>query len=134
MGPRLVRPARPALGLLAQASRRADLRRLDLHRRLQFTSRRLQTTLDEAQADRIVLAAVSAGPELEQMAQQLWREEKPDEYFFFEVYGSAVVEHLITMHGARLCAGPSRRTLPCCPTTVRVTPIGTSPSSRGYSS
>jgi hypothetical protein len=70
----------------------------------QFTSRRLQTTLDEAQADRIVLAAVSAGPELEQMAQQLWREEKPDEYFFLEVYGSAIVEHLITMHGARLCA------------------------------
>jgi hypothetical protein len=70
----------------------------------QFTSRRLQTTLDEAHADRIVLAAVSAGPELEEAAQQLWREEKPDEYFFLEVYGSAVVEHLITMHGARLCA------------------------------
>ena len=36
--------------------------------------------------------------------QQLWRDEKPDEYFFLEVYGSAVVEHLTTMPGARLCA------------------------------
>src|SRR5882672_303010 len=80
-----------------------------------FTSRRLQTTLDETQADRIVLAAVSAGPELEQMAQQLWREEKPDEYFFLEVYGSAVVEHLITMHGARLCAWAESQDLAVLP-------------------
>jgi hypothetical protein len=80
-----------------------------------FISRRLQSTLDEAQADRIVLAAVSAGPELEQMAQQLWREEKPDEYFFLEVYGSAVVEHLITMHGARLCAGAESQNLTVLP-------------------
>jgi hypothetical protein len=81
----------------------------------QFTSHRLQTTLDKAQADRIVLAAVSAGPELEQMAQQLWREEKPDEYFFLEVYGSAVVEHLITMHGARLCAWAESQDLAVLP-------------------
>jgi hypothetical protein len=51
-----------------------------------------------------MVAAVSAGEELEQHAQQLWRDEKPDEYFFSEVFGSAVVEHLITMLGARLCA------------------------------
>ncbi len=37
-------------------------------------------------------------------AQQLWHDGKPDEYFFLEVYGSAVVEHLVTMTGARLCA------------------------------
>ena len=46
----------------------------------------------------------SAGPELEAEAQKLWRDGKPDEYFFLEVYGSAVVEHLVTMTGARLCA------------------------------
>jgi hypothetical protein len=51
-----------------------------------------------------VLVSVSAGPELEREAAQLWSDEKPDEYFFLEVYGSAVVEHLITMAGARLCA------------------------------
>jgi hypothetical protein len=35
---------------------------------------------------------------------RLWSDEKPDEYFFLEVYGSAVVEQLVTMTGARLCA------------------------------
>jgi hypothetical protein len=69
-----------------------------------FTSSRLQSTLLQAQAHAAVMVAVSAGPELEQEAQRLWREEKPDEYFFLEVYGSAVVEHLTTMTGARLCA------------------------------
>ncbi len=69
-----------------------------------FSSRRLRKMLADAEADGAVLAAVTAGPELEAEAQRLWREEKPDEYFFLEVYGSAVVEHLITMTGARLCA------------------------------
>ncbi|MGD9633923.1 MAG: hypothetical protein AB7G28_15660 [Pirellulales bacterium] len=69
-----------------------------------FESERLFATLAQAQADAVVLVAVSAGPELEQHAQQLWLEEKPDEYFFLEVYGSAVVEHLVTMKGAELCA------------------------------
>jgi hypothetical protein len=69
-----------------------------------FTSGRLRTTLAEAAADRAVVAAVSAGPELEEEAQARWREGKPDEYFFLEVFGSAVVEHLVMMTGARLCA------------------------------
>jgi len=68
-----------------------------------FSSRRLLDTLQQAEAHGAVLIAASAGPEAEQYAQQLWREEKPDEYFFLEVYASAVVEHLITMAGARLC-------------------------------
>lgn len=69
-----------------------------------FSSTRLRTTLQSAAADRAVLVAVSAGPELEEEAQALWRDGKPDEYFFLEVYGSAVVEHLVTSTGARLCA------------------------------
>ncbi|HEY4233503.1 MAG TPA: hypothetical protein VGM76_08755 [Lacipirellulaceae bacterium] len=81
----------------------------------QFASPRLVQTLDDAEADRIVIVAVSAGPELEETAQQLWREEKPDEYFFLEVYGSAVVEHLITMHGARLCAWAESQDLAVLP-------------------
>ncbi len=51
-----------------------------------------------------MLVAVSAGPEIEQQAHRAWLQEKPDEYFFLEMYGSAVVEHLTTMTGARLCA------------------------------
>lgn len=71
---------------------------------VRFHSSRLRTTLAEAAADRAFLVAVSAGPELEEEAQVRWRDGKPDEYFFLEVYGSAVVEHLVTMTGARLCA------------------------------
>src|SRR5215210_1118933 len=69
-----------------------------------FISKRLQSTLQQAEADGVVLVAVSAGPEVEAEAQRLWKEEKPDEYFFTEIYGSAVVEHLVTTIGARLCA------------------------------
>jgi hypothetical protein len=71
---------------------------------VRFNSSRLRTTLVDAGADRAFLVAVSAGPELEEEAQVRWRDGKPDEYFFLEVFGSAVVEHLVTMTGARLCA------------------------------
>ena len=74
-----------------------------------FHSTRLRNTLDTAGAHGAVLAAVSAGPELETEAQARWRDEKPDEYFFLEVYGSAVVEHLATGTGARLCAWADAR-------------------------
>lgn len=50
------------------------------------------------------LVAVSAGPELEEEAQRRWRDGLPDEYFFLEMYGAAVVEHLTTLAGAKLCA------------------------------
>jgi len=69
-----------------------------------FDSQPLRKMLDESKADRAVIAAVSAGPELELEAQTLWQAEKPDEYFFLEMYGSAIVEHLIALTGARLCA------------------------------
>ncbi|HUI56830.1 MAG TPA: hypothetical protein VLY04_17770 [Bryobacteraceae bacterium] len=69
-----------------------------------FHSKRLQNTLENAAASGVFLVAASAGPEAEQEAQRLWQEEKPDEYFFLEIFASAVVEHLFTMAGARLCA------------------------------
>lgn len=71
---------------------------------VRFNSPRLHRTLADAGADSAVLVAVSAGPELEREAQRLWKAEKPDEYFFLEVFGSAVVEHLAMVTGARLCA------------------------------
>jgi hypothetical protein len=80
-----------------------------------FASKRLRDTLEQAEAHGAVMVAVSAGQEVEEQSQRLWREEKPDEYFFLEVFGSAVVEHLITMAGARLCAwadGQSMAVLP----------------------
>ncbi len=68
-----------------------------------FHSRRLRALLEQAGAGGAVLIAASAGSALELEALRLWREEKPDEYFFLEVFGSAVVERLITVAGARLC-------------------------------
>jgi len=69
-----------------------------------FTSRRLVKTLRDADAHSVAMVAVSAGSEVVEESQKLWREEKPDEYFFLEIFGSAVVEHLVTATGARLCA------------------------------
>jgi hypothetical protein len=80
-----------------------------------FHGHELLRNLNDADADGMIVAAVSAGPELEAAAQQAWREEKPDEYFFLEMYGSAVVEHLVTMAGAQFCAwaeGVHRGVLP----------------------
>jgi len=68
-----------------------------------FASPRLKRTLEEAGAHSVILAAVGAGGEAEDEAQRRWAEEKPDEYFFLEIYGSAVVESLMTALGARLC-------------------------------
>jgi hypothetical protein len=70
---------------------------------VRFSSQRLRTTLVNAEADGILLVAVGAGAEAEEEARRLWIEEKPDEYFFLEVYASAVVEHLTTLAGAWLC-------------------------------
>ena len=69
---------------------------------VKFSSRRLKSTLEQAQAHSAILVAVGAGEEAEQEAGRRWAEEKPDEYFFLEVYASAVVEHLATATGARL--------------------------------
>jgi hypothetical protein len=70
---------------------------------VRFAGARLRQALLDATAHGVVLVAVGAGPELEAEAARRWRDEKPDEYFFLEVYGSAVVEHLVTQAGARLC-------------------------------
>jgi hypothetical protein len=69
----------------------------------EFHSTRLARTLAGAEAHGAILVAVGAGPEVEERTQQLWIEEKPDEYFFLEMFSSAVVEHLTTLAGARLC-------------------------------
>jgi hypothetical protein len=69
----------------------------------------------DANAHGIVLAAASAGPEAEVEAQKLWLEEKPDEYFFLEVYASAVVEHLTMQLGARICAAAEARGIATLP-------------------
>jgi len=72
--------------------------------RVTFSAPRLGYFLNGAQAHSAALVAVSAGRECEEKARELWGEEKPDEYFFLEVYGSAVVESLVAAAAFRLCA------------------------------
>jgi hypothetical protein len=80
-----------------------------------FASKPLRKTLVDAEAEGAIIAAVSAGPEVEEEAQRLWKDEKPDEYFFLEVFGSAIVEHLVTTTGARLCAWAEGRSMAVLP-------------------
>jgi hypothetical protein len=70
----------------------------------EFRVERLRQQLTDAETNTVFLAAVSAGSECEEMARYLWLENKPDEYFFLEIYGSAVVEHLIAQAGSRICS------------------------------
>jgi hypothetical protein len=71
--------------------------------RVPFTSKRLRSTLQQAEAHSVILVAVGAGPEAEEESRRRWQDEKPDEYFFLEIFASAVVEHLAATTGARLC-------------------------------
>jgi hypothetical protein len=80
-----------------------------------FSSRRLQSTLQQAEAHSVFLVAAAAGPEAEEHANRLWREDKPDEYFFLEIFAAAVVEHLFAAAGARLCAWAEERQMAVLP-------------------
>ncbi len=71
---------------------------------IEFSSKRLREILSEADAHSLLLVAVSAGKECEEHARALWNDDKPDEYFFVESYGSAVVEQLITVASSHICA------------------------------
>jgi hypothetical protein len=80
-----------------------------------FTSKRLESTMQQAEAHSAILVAVGAGPEAEEEARKRWEEEKPDEYFFLEMYSSAVVEHLTTLTGANLCDWAERHEMAVLP-------------------
>ena len=86
--------------------------RLDGH---EFYSKRLRDSFAEAGAHRAMLVAVSAGKECEERARQLWQESKPDEYFFLEIFGSAVVEYLVTLANGRICGWADQRQMAALP-------------------
>jgi hypothetical protein len=69
----------------------------------EFSSKQLFDQFAEARVESAVVLAVSAGRECEENAWQLWQQSKPDEYFFMEIFGSAVVEHLVTLASGRIC-------------------------------
>ncbi|HUG11824.1 MAG TPA: hypothetical protein VMM36_12460 [Opitutaceae bacterium] len=70
---------------------------------LHFDSAQLLAHLKRHGAEAAMLVAVSAGRECEEHARQLWNEGKPDEYFFLEIFGSAVVEELVATTNGRVC-------------------------------
>lgn len=82
---------------------------------VEFSSSQLRKTLEDAQAHSVMLAAVGAGVEAEDESQRRWEDGKPDEYFFLEIFGSAVVEHLTTATGARLCDWAEKRGMAVLP-------------------
>jgi hypothetical protein len=75
----------------------------------------LRRRLRHAQAESVVLGAFSAGRELEAEANRSWREDKPDEYYFLEVFGSAVVEQLAWDAGSQLRESAAPRGLAVLP-------------------
>jgi hypothetical protein len=75
----------------------------------------LRDILFEARAHSALLVAISAGKECEEHARQLWNEGKPDEYFFLETYGSAVVEQLIAVASGRVCAWADQNKMAALP-------------------
>jgi hypothetical protein len=68
-----------------------------------FSSNKLLEIFSEAEAHGAVLLVVSAGKECEEYARELWSDDKPDEYFFLESLGSAVVEQLIAQASGHIC-------------------------------
>jgi hypothetical protein len=80
-----------------------------------FSSRRLHDSFAAGAAHSAIVVAVSAGNECEETARQLWQESKPDEYFFLEIFGSAVVEHLIALASGRICAWADRQQMAVLP-------------------
>lgn len=74
-----------------------------------FAGPALRDRLGACDAHGTCLVAVGAGPELEARARALWLENRPDEYFFLETYGAAIVESLMTAAARRLDAWAATR-------------------------
>lgn len=81
----------------------------------EFASVRLHEHLRQAGVQRAMVVAVSAGRACEQQARALWEEGRPDEYFFLEVFGSAVVEHLVASLNGRICDAAAQAGLAAIP-------------------
>lgn len=82
---------------------------------IEFRSPELRTYLEQAGARRAMFVAVSAGRAGEEHAQRLWHEAKPDEYFFLETFGSAVVENLVAAIHGQVCADAEQAGLSALP-------------------
>jgi hypothetical protein len=82
---------------------------------VEFRSAQLHAHLRGHEAQGAMLVVASAGPEAEEEAARLWLAGKPDEYFFLEMYASAVVEDLVARLSGRICDLASSRGLMAVP-------------------
>ena len=80
-----------------------------------FQSKAVLERFHKGEASDIFLFAASAGKECEEQAHKLWKESKPDEYFFMEMFGSAVVENLVTQTSSKLCGWAEEHKLAILP-------------------
>lgn len=65
-------------------------------------SRALARRLRQGAAPALVAVAVSAGEEVDQRVDRLWREDRPDEAYSLDRFGAAVAEHLASWCGETL--------------------------------
>ena len=82
---------------------------------VEFESKAVWDRFRKSDVQDVFLVAVSAGTECEDQAGKLWKESKPDEYFFMEMYGSAVVENLIMQASAHICSWADENQLAVLP-------------------
>lgn len=80
-----------------------------------LSSKKLFNQYDKAAVQSAIIAVVSAGIQCEEEARKLWKQGHPDEYFFMEMYGSAVAEFLISSAGHTLCTLADERKMSVLP-------------------
>lgn len=82
---------------------------------LRFNSLTLAGRLRRWGAHAMLGLAVSAGPEIDEACAQLWQDGKPDEGYFLERFGVAVVERLVfsaTLGSCRAASGSGETITP----------------------
>lgn len=80
-----------------------------------LSSKKLFNQYEKSSVHSAVIAVVSAGIQCEEEARKFWKQGRPDEYFFMEMYGSAVAEYLISAAGQQLCSFADDRKMAVLP-------------------
>jgi hypothetical protein len=79
-----------------------DEDRLRVREHVSLQSRTLVDRLRSVEATEILVATSTAGPEIDEHSAALWSDDCPDEAYFADRFGAAVVEHLATLTATRL--------------------------------
>ncbi len=82
---------------------------------VRLSSQRFIAQMRETRGESVVAVVAGAGKNCEGRARQLWKEEKPDEYFFMEVYGSAMVEYIVTTAAGKICTWAEHNSMVALP-------------------